>query len=40
VIFVGGLGPFYAQRLSDRWEVRAALGSSLDGALMLAREAL
>jgi glucosamine kinase len=39
VVFVGGLGPLYAARLAGRWEIRPALGSPLDGALMLAREA-
>lgn len=39
VVFLGGLGPHYAARLSARWEVRLPLGTSLDGALALAREA-
>lgn len=38
VTFVGGLGPAYAARIAD-WPQRTALGTSLDGALMLAREA-
>lgn len=38
VVFIGGLGPTYAAALADRWELRAALGTALDGALMLARE--
>lgn len=36
--FIGGLGPAYAQRISD-WPQRQAQGSALDGALMLAMEA-
>ena len=39
VVFTGGLGAFYAGRLAGRWDIRPALGSALDGALMLAREA-
>ena len=39
VVFLGGLGPFFAAQLPGRWEIRPALGSALDGALMLAREA-
>jgi glucosamine kinase len=38
VVFIGGLGPVYARALADRWEIREPLGSSLDGALLLARE--
>jgi len=38
VVFIGGLGPTYAQRLAGRWPVRAPLGTALDGALMLARD--
>lgn len=38
VVFLGGLAPHYAARLSARWETRAALGSSLDGAVQMARE--
>ena len=38
VTFLGGLGPAYADRLTNRWPVRAALGTALDGALILARE--
>jgi glucosamine kinase len=37
VIFLGGLGPHYAERLAGRWQMRAPLGSGLDGALFLAR---
>ncbi|MCX7286960.1 MAG: ATPase [Rhodobacterales bacterium] len=39
VTFIGGLGPTYAERLAGRWTVAPALGSALDGALILAREA-
>jgi glucosamine kinase len=39
VVFIGGLGPSYARPFADRWELRAPLGSALDGALILAREA-
>ena len=39
VTFIGGLGPAYADHLTGRWEIVAAKGSTLDGALMLAREA-
>ncbi|MDP3262135.1 MAG: BadF/BadG/BcrA/BcrD ATPase family protein [Tabrizicola sp.] len=39
VVFIGGLGAIYAARLSGRWQVMPALGSALDGALILAREA-
>lgn len=38
VVFLGGLGPHYAARLSARWDTRAALGTGLDGAVQLARE--
>lgn len=37
VVFTGGLGPFHARRLADRWPQRAARGTSLDGALRLAQ---
>lgn len=37
VVFLGGLGPAYAQALSGRWDIRAAQGSALDGALAMAR---
>ena len=37
VVFLGGLGPAYAAGLAGRWPIRPALGSSLDGALLLAR---
>ncbi|WP_136683240.1 BadF/BadG/BcrA/BcrD ATPase family protein [Falsirhodobacter xinxiangensis] len=39
VVFLGGLGPHFAARMAGRWDVRAPLGSSLDGALALAQEA-
>ncbi|MFC3088736.1 BadF/BadG/BcrA/BcrD ATPase family protein [Tabrizicola soli] len=39
VTFIGGLGPSYAARLGNRWAIRPAQGSALDGALILAREA-
>ncbi len=38
VVFLGGLGPTYAARLAGRWPQAAALGSALDGALLLARQ--
>lgn len=38
VTFLGGLGPAFAARLT-RWPQRPALGTALDGALLLAREA-
>lgn len=37
VVFTGGLGPFYAQRLAGRWPQRPARGTALDGALLLAQ---
>lgn len=37
VVFLGGLGPAFQARLQGLWPVRPALGSALDGALMLAR---
>lgn len=39
VIFIGGLGPAYAERLAGRWPIVPAQGTALDGALILAREA-
>ncbi|WP_431297950.1 BadF/BadG/BcrA/BcrD ATPase family protein [Tabrizicola sp. BL-A-41-H6] len=39
VVFIGGLGASYAARFSGRWQITPALGSALDGALILAREA-
>ncbi|MES2665509.1 MAG: BadF/BadG/BcrA/BcrD ATPase family protein [Pseudomonadota bacterium] len=38
VVFIGGLGPAFAQALAGRWQVASALGTALDGALLLARE--
>ncbi len=38
VTFTGGLGPAFAARLT-RWPQRPALGTALDGALLLARQA-
>lgn len=38
VVFIGGLASSYAARLAGRWDIRPAFGTSLDGALMLARE--
>lgn len=37
VVFVGGLGPAFAARLTD-WPQRPALGSGVDGALLMARQ--
>lgn len=41
VVFTGGLGPVYRERLSltETWTIHDAVGTSLDGALILAREA-
>lgn len=38
VVCLGGLGPFYAGQLARDWDVRPALGSSVDGALAMARD--
>lgn len=38
VVWLGGLGPAYATRLSHRFDTRPALGTGLDGALWLARQ--
>lgn len=38
VVFLGGLGPFYAARLQDSWPILAPLGNALDGALAMARD--
>lgn len=38
VVFLGGLGTVFADRLAGRFALRPALGTALDGALMLARE--
>lgn len=37
VVFLGGLGPAYAARLTGRWPAAEPLGTALDGALSLAR---
>lgn len=37
VVFTGGLGPTYRNRLAGRWPVQDAVGTALDGALILAR---
>ena len=39
VVFLGGLGTVFASRVAGRFSVQDALGTALDGALMLAREA-
>jgi glucosamine kinase len=39
VLFLGGLGPHYAARLSGHWPQRVARGSGLEGALDLAQRA-
>lgn len=39
VVFLGGLGTVFARRMAGRFPIRAAAGTALDGALMLAREA-
>ncbi|MBW7055466.1 ATPase [Paracoccus bogoriensis] len=38
VVLTGGLGPYYAARLADRWPLRPALGDSVSGALAMALE--
>ncbi len=40
VVFLGGLGPTYAERLAGRWLIQPSRGTALDGALWLAREGL
>lgn len=40
VVFLGGLGPSYAERLAGRWPIQPSKGTALDGALWLAREGL
>ncbi|MFN3278762.1 MAG: BadF/BadG/BcrA/BcrD ATPase family protein [Paracoccus hibiscisoli] len=37
VVFTGGLGPVYAERLARDWTQRPAQGSGVDGALAMAR---
>jgi glucosamine kinase len=39
VTFLGGLGPYFARGFATEFHVRAAVGTALDGALILAREA-
>ena len=39
VVFLGGLGSVFAMRMAGRFPIRDAIGTALDGALMLAREA-
>lgn len=38
VVFLGGLGEVYATRLAGRWDIRAAKGTGVDGALHLAMQ--
>ncbi|MDB5659091.1 MAG: ATPase, BadF/BadG/BcrA/BcrD type [Cypionkella sp.] len=38
VVFLGGIGNAIAPRFADRWNIRTALGSGVDGALWLARQ--
>ncbi|PTX46146.1 glucosamine kinase [Gemmobacter caeni] len=38
LVFLGGLGPSYSRHLGELWEIRAPLGSGLDGAVRLALE--
>lgn len=38
VVFIGGLGPAYAARLDGPWPLAQAKGTSLDGALLMARQ--
>lgn len=38
VVFLGGLGPTFEARLSGRWPITPSRGTSLDGALWLARD--
>lgn len=38
VVFTGGLGPTYADRLRGRWPIRAPLGDNVEGALHMARQ--
>lgn len=39
VVFLGGLGTVFANRVAGRFPIQAARGTALDGALLLAREA-
>ncbi|WBU63501.1 BadF/BadG/BcrA/BcrD ATPase family protein [Paracoccus aerodenitrificans] len=36
VVFTGGLGPYYAERLDGPWPLRSSKGSAVDGALDMA----
>ncbi|NBE07244.1 BadF/BadG/BcrA/BcrD ATPase family protein [Paragemmobacter ruber] len=38
VVFLGGLGTVFAQRMAGRFPIRAPAGTALHGALLLARE--
>lgn len=38
VAFTGGLGPFFAKRLTNHWPITEPLGSALDGALWMAHQ--
>lgn len=38
VVFLGGLGAYIAPRFVNRWTIRPALGTGVDGALWLARQ--
>ncbi|WP_410216696.1 BadF/BadG/BcrA/BcrD ATPase family protein, partial [Paracoccus sp. (in: a-proteobacteria)] len=38
VVCLGGLGPFYAERLARDWPIAPPQGSGVDGALALAQE--
>ena len=38
VVFVGGLGGYYAARLHGPWPVQPARGDGVDGALLMARQ--
>ena len=38
VVFVGGLGGYYAARLNGPWPVQPARGDGVDGALLMARQ--
>lgn len=40
VTFLGGLGPHFANRFASAFQIRPASGTALDGAMILAREAL
>lgn len=38
VVFIGGLGSYYAERLRGPWPVQKARGDGVDGALLMARQ--